>query len=53
MFFKLDFFDKLICCKRKNIEDEKNVVEEVVLQHTNNNSTEYITSAELGEVSCI
>lgn len=33
-----------------NDEDDDKVVEEVVLQHTNNNKTEYISSAELVEV---
>ena len=52
MFIKTDMFDKLLCCRRKVGEEDEaeRGVEQVVLQHTNNNQTEYITSAQLVEV---
>ncbi|MPC48138.1 hypothetical protein E2C01_041905 [Portunus trituberculatus] len=52
MFIKTDMFDKLLCCRRKVVEEDEaeRGVEQVVLQHTNNNQTEYITSAQLVEV---
>ena len=55
MFIKTDMFDKLLCCRRKVVEeDEADAgVEQVVLQHTNNNQTEYITSAQLVEVMAL
>ncbi|XP_045134818.1 proteoglycan 4-like isoform X4 [Portunus trituberculatus] len=51
MFIKTDMFDKLLCCRRKVVEEDEaeRGVEQVVLQHTNNNQTEYITSAQLVE----
>lgn len=52
MFLKSEMFEKLLCCRRKVVEEDEaeRGVEQVVLQHTNNNQTEYITSAQLVEV---
>lgn len=52
MFIKGEMFERLLCCRRKVVEEDEaeRGVEQVVLQHTNNNQTEYITSAQLVEV---